>query len=314
MPENRLFPPEGLTLHTPYTIATLKAAQKEQTILEAPVLRCDTAHSLHLSLGEMRGIMYREEVVAPWISGSQRDIAVLSRVGKTVCFQILEIQTDVKGAPIAILSRKSAQEQALHYFESQLTPGMILTCRITHMETYGVFLDIGCGIIAMLPIERISISRLSHPKDRFYVGQKILAAVLAIDRNTHRITMTHRELLGTWMENASYFEPGETVQGIVRSVKEYGSFIELSPNLSGLADPQNNIAPGDVVSVYIKSIHPERMKIKLQIIEKIITAEEKSKTLPLSYQITDGILDEWIYSPPNYGKPPLKTVFKVSDL
>lgn len=314
MPENISFPPEGLTSHTPYTITTLKTAQEEHTILEAPVLRCDTAHSLHLSLGEIRGIMHREEVVAPWISGSQRDIAILSRVGKTVCFQILEIQTDKKGTPIAILSRKSAQEQALHYFESQLIPGMILSCRVVHTETYGVFLDIGCGIIAMLPIERISISRLSHPKERFYIGQKILAAVLTIDRDTHRITMTHRELLGTWMENASYFEPGETVQGIVRSVKEYGIFIELTPNLSGLADPRNNITPGDVVSVYIKSIHPERMKIKLQIIEKIPTTEEKNKTLPLSYQITDGPLNQWVYSPPNYEKLPVKTEFKVSAL
>ena len=67
MPENRLFPPEGLTPYTPYnTMAALIAAQEAQSILEAPVLRCDTSHSLHVSLGGIRGMIRREEVVAPW--------------------------------------------------------------------------------------------------------------------------------------------------------------------------------------------------------------------------------------------------------
>lgn len=56
--------------------------------------------------------------------------------------------------------------------------------------------------------------------------------------------MTHKELLGTWMENASWFHPGETVRGEVRSVKEYGSFIELAPNLSGLQMPGRTCARG----------------------------------------------------------------------
>lgn len=96
----------------------------------------------------------------------------------------------------------------------------------------------------MLPIEHISVSRISHPKERFRPGQKILAAVRSIDREKRRITMTHKELLGTWMENASWFHPGETVRGEVRSVKEYGSFIELAPNLSGLADARRTCARG----------------------------------------------------------------------
>lgn len=121
-----------------------------------------------------------------------------------------------------------------------------------------------------------------------------------------RITLTHRELLGTWMENASRFRPGETVRGIVRSVKDYGSFIELAPNLSGLADARERLSPGDCVSVYIKSIRPERMKIKLQVIEKLPPLPEPE---PLRYQITDGVLEHWVYSPPNYEKPPVETTF-----
>ena len=108
------------------------------------------------------------------------------------------------------------------------------------------------------------------------------------------------------MENASWFRPGETVRGTVRSVQDYGSFIELAPNLSGLADAREGLSPGDGVSVFIKSIRPERMKVKLQVIEKL---PPDGSLPPLRYQITDGRLEHWVYSPPNYEKAPVETVF-----
>lgn len=305
MPENKLYPPEGLRPPVPLTLDRLREALEAGDILEAPVQRCGVDHTLCLNLGGVRGRIPREEAVAPWISGAERDIAVLSRVGKPTCFTVTALEADAKGAPTALLSRRAAQEKAIAYFLEHLEPGSVLTGRITRLESFGAFVDVGCGIVAMLPIEHISVSRISHPKDRFQEGQKILAAVWSLDREARRITLTHRELLGTWMDNASRFRPGETVKGVVRTVKDYGSFIELAPNLSGLADAKERLSPGDGVSVYIKSIRPERMKIKLQVIEKLPPAPPE----PIRYQVSDGKLDRWVYSPPNYEKQPVETVF-----
>lgn len=310
MPENKLYLPEGLRPPAEWSLSALQAAQTAGTILEAPVQRCDVDRALHLALGSIAGRIPRREVLSPWISGADRDIALLSRVGKPACFVVTDIRADEKGAPVALLSRRAAQERALDAFLETLVPGAVVTAVVTHLVPFGAFLDIGCGIVAMLPLERISVSRISSPQDRFQVGQKILAAVASIDRQTRRFTMTHRELLGTWLENASYFQPGETVRGIVRSVKEYGTFIELAPNLSGLADTRENLQPGDGVSVYIKSIRPDRMKIKLQIIEKL---PGTAAPPPIRYQITDGVLDHWIYSPPGCEKPVVETVFRESS-
>ena len=305
MPENKLYPPEGLRPPVPLTFDRLRDALESGEILEAPVQRCGVDHTLYLNLGGVQARIPREEAVAPWISGADRDIAVLSRVGKPTCFTVTALEADEKGAPAALLSRRAAQEQAMEYFFGHLEPGTVLTGRVTRLESFGTFVDVGCGIIAMLPIEHISVSRISHPKDRFQDGQKILTAVWSLDREARRITLTHRELLGTWMENASRFRPGETVRGVVRTVKDYGSFIELAPNLSGLADARERLAPGDGVSVYIKSIRPERMKIKLQVIEKLPPAPAE----PIHYQVTDGKLEHWVYSPPNYEKQAVETVF-----
>lgn len=306
MPENQFFLPEGLRPPSDCSLSSLKAAVESGTILEAAANRCGTDHTLFFSLGGTEGRMPRQEAVAPWISGANRVISVLSRVGKQTCFTVKSVSADAKGAPVALLSRRDAQEKAMDYFLEHLCPGAVLTCRVIRLERFGAFLDIGCGIVAMLPIEHISVSRISHPKERFREGQKILAAVYSIDRETRRVIMTHRELLGTWMENASRFAPGETVRGIVRSVKEYGSFIELAPNLSGLADTRDGLTPGDPVSVYIKSIRPERMKVKLQIIEKLPPLLEPD---PIHYQITDGVLSHWVYSPPGCEKSAIETDF-----
>ena len=97
--------------------------------------------------------------------------------------------------------------------------------------------------------------------------------------------LTIRELLGTWEENAAGFTVGETVVGIVRSVEEYGTFIEIAPNLAGLAESCTDLVPGQAVSVYIKNILPEKMKIKLVIVNHALSQRHRFE---LKYFITEG--------------------------
>ena len=78
----------------------------------------------------------------------------------------------------------------------------------------------------------------------------------------------------------------------MRGVKEYGVFIELTPNLSGLAEWRGDVLLGDRVSVYIKSIRPDTRKIKLQIIQDLGPAREPGE---LRYFITDGPVENWRY-------------------
>ena len=299
MPENKQFLPEGLRPPSRCTLQSLKTAAETNEILEAVVQRCDADHTLHLSLNGISARILKDDVNAPWINGSEREISVISTVGKQICFTVKSVVSDEKGAPSVLLSRRTAQEQAMTSLLRDLVPGAVITGRITHLEPFGAFVDIGCGIIGLLPIDRISVSRISHPRERFQLGEKILAAVLRIDPQQHRITLTQRELLGTWMENASHFSPGETVHGIVRSVFDYGAFVELTPNLSGLAEIRSDLHPGDRVSVFIKSLRPERMKVKLHIIDSLPPLE---RPLPLQYWVTDGRLSRWLYSPPGCTK------------
>ena len=120
-----------------------------------------------------------------------------------------------------------------------------------------------------------------------------------------RVTLSHKELLGTWEENAENFSPGETVGGIIRSVEDYGVFVELAPNLAGLAESCSRLKPGQQASVYIKSLIPEKMKIKLIIVDSFDGETEPKEP---EYFITKGHIDFWQYSPENCSKK-ISTVF-----
>lgn len=273
-------------------LSVLRQAMEEQTVLEGTAVRCDGRRDLTVRFGGYEGVIPRQDGVHPAISGAERDIAMLSRVGKPTCFTITGIDTDGGGKPHMTLSRRAAQEQAMAYLLEHGRKGEVLPAAVTHLEQFGAFVDLGCGVTSLIPMENISVSRAAHPADRFRVGQEVLAVVTDVDVPACRFYLSHKELLGTWMENAAGFAPGDAVPGIVRGIKEYGIFIELTPNLSGLAEWRGDVRPGDAVSVYIKSIRPDTRKIKLQIIQDLGPAAFPT---PLTYHITDGPVNGWSY-------------------
>ena len=275
-----------------FTPSALTEAQSKQTVLESTVTMCDAEHNLIVDLGCMRGIIPREEGAIGISDGYTRDIALISRVGKPVSFVITDIKVDEFGRPCAYLSRKCAQELCKKYITGSKKTGDVINAKVTHLESFGAFCDIGCGNAALLPIDAISVSRISHPRDRFKVGDDIRVIIKSI-ADDGRITLSHKELLGTWEENAAMFLPGQTVTGVIRSVEDYGVFVELTPNLAGLAEPRPDVFIGQQASVYIKSIIREKMKIKLIIIDSF----DSDYTPPIKYFFSGDKLDEWDYSP-----------------
>lgn len=247
------------------SLSQLTEAYHDARILEARAVVCDSSHNLIVDLGTIKGIIPREEGAIGIREGTVRDIAVISRVNRPVCFVITGFKKDDFGKTVAILSRRIAQERCLHEYIGRLSTGDVIDAKITHLDSFGAFADIGCGIASLMPIDAISVSRIEHPRERFTVGMDIKAVVKSIENG--RISLTHKELLGTWEENARNFKIGETVAGIIRSVEDYGAFVELAPNLAGLAEMKEGIFAGQQASVYIKNIIPNKMKIKLIIID-----------------------------------------------
>ncbi len=282
----------------------LRAAMENGVILEGRSFLCDSDRNLHVAVGPFRGVMPREECVYAK-DAEVKDIAILSRVGKPVCFRVTDLRTDGEGRTVPILSRREAQRECTHRYAEKLSAGDVIDAKVTHLDPFGAFCDIGCGLVALMPIDCMSVSRINHPRERFAVGQRIRAVIRRPADETGRITLSHRELLGTWEENASAFSPGQTAAGIVRSVESYGIFVELTPNLAGLAEYKADVRAGQHAAVYIKSILPQKMKVKLAIIDVC-----EGDGVMNAYRYPDAThLDYWRYSPDCCEKV-IETVFE----
>lgn len=267
----------------------LEQAYYSGEILQATALAFDQQQRLRIQVAGQIVCIPPEECAYGLDTGQVRQIAVLSRVGRPVCFVVTSLPEHPQGLSV---SRRMAQQYCLQEHLNPLLPGDILPCRVSHIEPFGAFCDVGCGISALLPIDCLSISRIQTPADRVCVGQSLYCVLKNRDEQG-RLVLSLRELLGTWSENAQRFAVGETVVGIVRSIEEYGVFIEIAPNLAGLAEPAPDLQLGQPVSVYIKNILPQRMKIKLVVVNRNL---ETTVRFPLCYQRTSGHMEKWVYS------------------
>lgn len=245
----------------------LKNAMQTGEILQAKVRMCDANYNLYVDLGnQINGVIPREEVEAINVdeTGFPKPNICTSKVNKFVQFKV----KDVDSKNNFILSRKEVGQEALSWITGELQEGMVVNGIVKSIQPYGVFVEIGGGVVGLLHIEDISVARIKTPAERLKIGQKINVMIKCIDRKLERVILTYKELLGTWEDNVKDFKEGETVKGIARETEKSknGIFIELKPNLVGMAEYKEGIEYGQNVDVYIKKIIPDRKKVKLLIV------------------------------------------------
>ncbi len=239
--------------------------QQENKTIQGIVQSCDEQYNLHINLGNnIEGIIPRSEVED--IEGElPNEKLCVGKVHKYVQFKIQDIENDRK----VLLSRKSVQQEALNYIKDKMKVGQHVTGIVKNIRPYGAFIEIGGGIVGLAHIEDLSVARIKTPFERLNIGQKVNVVVKSIDRYTGRVNLSYKETLGTWEENARNFSSGMKVQGIIRETEKNknGIFIELTPNLVGMAEYSEGYEYGQKVNVYIKKIDNEKRKVKL-LIEK----------------------------------------------
>lgn len=176
----------------------------------------------------------------------------------------MEYKIKVEGIKLEDIHTLESKASAIEKLEE----GQIVEGRVTGVKPYGAFVKMENELSALVHIEDMSVARIKSPLERLKIGQKANFVVKSIDRGKNRILLSYKELLGTWEDNVKNFEEGSTVKGIARETEKSknGIFIELTPNLVGLAEYKDGIEYGQNVNVYIKRIIPEKKKVKLVIV------------------------------------------------
>ena len=150
----------------------------------------------------------------------------------------------------------------------KVTKGQIIEGTVTGIKPYGAFIKIDNDTVGLAYIEDLSVVRIKSPEERVKIGQKIKCKVKEINSETGKINLSYKDCLGTWEENIENFKEGTRVKGIVRDKEKNrnGVFIELTPNLVGMTEYNDNLEYGQTVNVCIKKIIPEKRKVKLIIV------------------------------------------------
>lgn len=319
-----VFSPEyqELSAGVSYTVEGIKKAIENNEVIYALCIKSDDDYTLRLELNRdddtIKGKVPFSEIEYNIGDIEVKPVAALSRVGHTVAVVPVSIETTSNGIEV-LCSRRKAQERCMKEYIQKLVPGDILDALALRSEKYGVFCDVGCGVTALLPAHRVSVTHIPSVRNIIKDGTRLKVILNEVLENG-KIQLTHKELLGTWDENIVGIEAGEAVVGTVISIKNYGIFVRIAQNLSGLAssipeDQHIKVAEGDQVSVYIKAVHPETMKIKLNIINKL---GSKEKPIHFKYYQEAGHISKWTYNPEKYdysreNKRVVETIFDIID-
>lgn len=188
------FIPEGWEESTKaFSLEELNKLSVTGDILQAKVVKCDSNYNLYLDLGNnITGVIPRDEVEAINIdeTGFPKPNICTSKVNKIVQFKVKDITKN----DTVILSRKAVGKEAVSWVKDELREGMCVYGIIKNIRPYGVFVEIGGGVVGLLYIEDISVARIRSPYERFRIGQKVKVMIKSIDRKTNRVILTYKEL------------------------------------------------------------------------------------------------------------------------
>ena len=145
---------------------------------------------------------------------------------------------------------------------------------------WGIFLDIK-GVDALLHVSDLSHGRVKKPADLVSIGQKLKVKITKIDESTNRVSASIKALTEDPYENIlEKYKVGETHEGIVTKIMDYGCFVKIEEGIEGLIHnseldwTNRNIKPNKVLSV--------SQKIKF----KIVSIDKETKRISLSYKAT----------------------------
>ncbi len=249
------------------TLENLKNIKETQQVLDMYIEDVDENLNMIGKVGkDVKAMIPRDEassVVGD--DGLVEERFIINKKGKVLPVCIKEI-IENDGAVELVMSKKILELKVRKWMYMHLKPGVKLRGIVVGLKDYGAFVDVGGGVTGILKLQDMSDSVLTNAADMFKLGQRIEVVVKKYDRDTGRIELSYKELLGSFEENVKEFKEGDIVEGIVRNRIKSGVFVELKPNVVGIAEHVNGIENNQKVLVSIKKINLEKKKIKLIII------------------------------------------------
>ena len=232
------------------------------------------------------GFVTTVEGLPCFMPSSQIDVRPLKRIDHLMNTPVKVIATRIdKNRGNVCVSRRAVLEKSKNAEITEalknIKEGDIVENAIVKATTdWGIFLDIN-NVDALLHVSDLSYGRVKKPSDLVTIGQKLKVKITKIDEKTNRVSASVKALTEDPFKNIEKkFKIGETYEGEVTKLTDYGAFINLQAGVEGLCHSSEldwtnrNIKPNKVLSV--------SQKIKC----KIVNIDKETKRISLSYKST----------------------------
>lgn len=197
--------------------------------------------------------------------------ALQSYVGQSFAVQVITADPEEEKL---IVSEKAVSEKETEGRLAQLKINDVVTGMVTGVVDFGIFVKFG-ELEGLAHISELAWQRVENPKDLFRVGQEVQAKIIAIDKG--RVSLSIKQLQpDPWLEAVKQYKIGQMVEGKVTKIMPFGVFVELSPQIQGLAhlaelsheaikDPESVLKVGETKSFKIISIEPAEHRLGLSL-------------------------------------------------
>ena len=201
--------------------------------------------------------------------------------------QVKVLKVDRDDHNILLSRRVIAEEEEAKKAEqvwNELAVGQVREGTVRSVMPYGAFVDLG-GVDGLLHVSAMSHQRVADPKKLVKEGDKLQVMIVNVDKEKKKVSLSLKQLSKDPWETATVdFAIGSVVDGTVKSVVEFGAFVELAPGVEGLVHvsqiamkrinkPGDVVKVGDKVRAKVQGIDLEKHRISLSMAE----AEREAK-------------------------------------
>lgn len=188
-----------------------------------------------VSLGAVDGFLHISDI--SW--DKKPRIKEIVPVGKEISAQIIgidEVNKKVK------LSLKGLNADPWQNIEKTFKPGTEVSGTIVAFAEFGAFVKLQDGVEGLIHVGEITWNRIKHPSQHFKLGDHVKAAVLRVDKDARRISLSTKALALSPVERLSgQFPVGAVIKTRIASIHEFGLFVELDEESNGLV-PRSEVS------------------------------------------------------------------------
>ena len=177
------------------------------------------------------------------------------------------------------LGLKQIQNDPWEEIDSKYSSGGIYEAVVSNVTDYGCFAELEQGIEGLIHLSELDWTNKNiHPSKVVDLEEKIKVMVLEIDHDKRRISLGLKQTKpNPWTEFANKYGLGDSVEGSIKSVTDFGIFVGLEGDIDGLihlsditedenpAEAMENYKKGDKLSCIIFGIDAERERISLKL-------------------------------------------------